>query len=184
MTVLSVNVNKVAVLRNARGGDMDLTLRPTGESGVYRGNLRIGNTRIVEAPALTELLSAISIIGLLDQMNSGGITLTDVDAEFQLDPNRLTLYRSSATGPSIGVSLDGVYDLQRSRIDLLVGLAEPLRVEWRDGPFQLYEHRQCRVETMVVVVHLPHPLLPAIAPVERSVLKPLTRGAAVTRVPV
>lgn len=36
--------------------------------------------------------------------------------------------------------------LQRARIDLLVSLIEPLRVEIRDGPFQLYEHLECRVE--------------------------------------
>ncbi len=36
--------------------------------------------------------------------------------------------------------------LQRSRIDLLVTLAEPLRVELRDGPFQLFEQLECRVE--------------------------------------
>ena len=36
--------------------------------------------------------------------------------------------------------------LHRARIDLLVELAEPLRVELRDGPFQLYEHRVCRIE--------------------------------------
>lgn len=36
--------------------------------------------------------------------------------------------------------------LRRSRVDLLVGLAEPLRVELRDGPFQLFEQRECRIE--------------------------------------
>ncbi len=36
--------------------------------------------------------------------------------------------------------------VQRARIDVLVGLLEPLRVELRDGPFQLFERRECRVE--------------------------------------
>jgi hypothetical protein len=39
--------------------------------------------------------------------------------------------------------------LQRARIDLLVTLLEPLRVELRDGPFQLYEQLECRVELEV-----------------------------------
>jgi hypothetical protein len=39
--------------------------------------------------------------------------------------------------------------LKRARIDLLVSLAEPLRVELRDGPFQLYEQLDCRVELEV-----------------------------------
>ena len=39
--------------------------------------------------------------------------------------------------------------LRRARIDLLVSLAESLRVELRDGPFQLYEQLECRVELEV-----------------------------------
>jgi hypothetical protein len=54
--------------------------------------------------------------------------------------------------------------LQRSRIDLLVGLDEPLRVELRDGPFQLFEQLGCRVE-----VELPVPR----AAVRRGAVKQL-----------
>jgi hypothetical protein len=39
--------------------------------------------------------------------------------------------------------------VQRARVDLLIGLAEPLRVEFRDGPFQLYEQLECRVELQI-----------------------------------
>ena len=67
---------------------------------------------------MTELLSALSIVGLLDQMNGGGISLSDIDAEFQLGPELLTLYRSSAVGPSIGISLDGLYNLKTDRLDM------------------------------------------------------------------
>lgn len=42
-------------------------------------------------------------------------------------------------------------NLQRARIDLLVTLLEPLRVEFRDGPFQLYEQLECRVELEIPV---------------------------------
>ena len=106
------------ILSNMRGGRLDLTLTPTGGTGIYDGRLSIKGTRIIKAPALTELLSALSIIGLLDQMNSGGITLSDVQAEFQLTPEQLTLYRSSAVGPSLGISLDGIYDLINERMSM------------------------------------------------------------------
>lgn len=39
--------------------------------------------------------------------------------------------------------------LERGRIDLLVTLVEPLRIELRDGPFQLFEQLECRVELEV-----------------------------------
>jgi hypothetical protein len=41
--------------------------------------------------------------------------------------------------------------VQRARIDVLVALLEPLRVELRAGPFQLYELRECRVELEIPV---------------------------------
>ena len=126
------------VLQNARGGRMDLTLNPTGVEGVYDGRLRVTRTRIVQAPALTEIISAISIVGLLDQMNSGGISLSEVDAEFQLTPRRLTLYRSSAVGPSLGISLDGIYDLASKQMDMQ-GVVSP--VYFLNGIGQVFSRR-------------------------------------------
>jgi hypothetical protein len=106
------------ILRNARRGAMDLTLNPTGGTGVYDGRLSITNTRMFKTDAMTDLLNAISIVGLIDQMNSGGILLSDVEAGFQLSPQALTLYYASAVGPSIGVSLDGVYGMASNRLDM------------------------------------------------------------------
>lgn len=111
-------LRNAGVFENAVGGELDLTLRPRREPGVYAGRLNVSNTRVVRAPALTELLSAISIVGLLDQVNGPGIAFNDVEAEFQLSPRSVTVIRSSATGPSLGVSLDGVYDLGSKRMDL------------------------------------------------------------------
>ncbi|MEM1386115.1 MAG: AsmA family protein [Pseudomonadota bacterium] len=106
------------ILRNARGGTLDLTLNPTGGPGRYDGRLIINRTRVIRTPALTDLLSAISIVGLVEQLNTGGITMSEVEAEFQLSPSRVTLLRSSAVGPSLGVSLDGIYDLSANRVDM------------------------------------------------------------------
>ena len=106
------------VFRNAIGGGLDLTLRPRPERGVYIGQLQVDKTRVTGAPALTELLSAISIVGLLDQVNGPGIAFNQIDADFRLSPRAVTLTRSSATGPSLGVSLDGVYDLRTKQMDM------------------------------------------------------------------
>ncbi|MDF0598161.1 hypothetical protein [Psychromarinibacter halotolerans] len=113
------------VLKTARGGRLDLTLNPTGQDGVYDGYLRVRDTRIVDAPAMTDLLSAISIVGLIDQFNTGGITFNEVDAEFRLTPSRLTLLRSSGVGPSLGLSLDGIFDLASGRLDMQ-GVVSPV----------------------------------------------------------
>jgi len=126
------------IFRAARGGPMALTLNPAGGRGVYDGVLRIEDTRIVDAPAMTELLSAISVVGLIDQLNGPGIGFTDVDADFRLDPGRLTLLRGSATGPSLGVSLDGIYDLGGRRLDMQ-GVISP--VYFLNGIGQIFTRR-------------------------------------------
>ncbi|MCF6443642.1 DUF3971 domain-containing protein [Nereida sp. MMG025] len=113
------------LLRQARGGTLDLTLQPTGAEGTYDGVLKVTNTRVFEAPALASLLNAISVIGLLDQMGSGGILFTSVDASFRLSPSNLTVFSSSATGPSIGLSMDGRYRLADGAMDMQ-GVVSPL----------------------------------------------------------
>ena len=118
-------LRNAGVFENAKGGTLDMTLRPQPQNGVYLGRMTIKNTRVVNAPALTELLSAISIIGLLEQLGSEGIFFSDVEADFQLSPQSVQLIRSSAVGPSLGVSLDGVYDLTTSRM-IMQGVMSPI----------------------------------------------------------
>lgn len=41
--------------------------------------------------------------------------------------------------------------VKRSRIDLLVTLAEPVLVPWTDGPFTLFDERQCKAQLIITV---------------------------------
>ena len=43
----------------------------------------------------------------------------------------------------------GKVDLKRSRVDVLVGLAEPILVPYQDGPFTMYSEARCLVELNV-----------------------------------
>jgi hypothetical protein len=115
------------LLRQARGGSFDLTLQPTGARGTYDGLLRVAQTRVQDAPAMAELLSAISVVGLLEQLDGQGIPFETVQANFRLTPERLTLYRSSAVGASLGISLDGVYDLGSKNMDMQ-GVLSPVYI--------------------------------------------------------
>lgn len=126
------------VFASARGGALDLMLLPLAASGTYDGRMRLRDTRIVDAPAVTEILSLMSIVGLLEQLSGPGIRFSDIEAEFRLDPARLTLLRSSATGPSLGVSLDGVYDLGARGLDLQ-GVISP--VYFLNGIGQVFTRR-------------------------------------------
>ncbi len=120
-------VKGAGVFRSAKGGTLELILASTGAPGTYDGNFTISDTRMVDAPAMAEMLSAVSVVGLLEQLNSEGILFNDVEGRFRLSPDKLTLYHASAVGASMGVSLDGYYDLNSQQVDMQ-GVLSPLYI--------------------------------------------------------
>jgi hypothetical protein len=113
------------LLRNAYGGEVQLTLIPAGAEGNYDGTL-VGNAlRIRDAPALASVLDAISVVGLLAQMSGQGLLFTDVEAQFRLTPDQVIVTQSSAVGPGLGISLDGIYSQGTRRMDFQ-GVVSPL----------------------------------------------------------
>ena len=106
------------LLRQGRGGALSMTLVPAAEAGQFDGVLKVTGTRVKDAPAMAALLNAVSVIGLLDEMSGQGIQFTEVDAQFKLAPTRVTVHDSSAVGPSIGISMQGAYDVTAGRLDM------------------------------------------------------------------
>ncbi|MFW8634306.1 AsmA-like C-terminal region-containing protein [Cribrihabitans pelagius] len=113
------------VLRHGRGGSFEMTLLPAGKPGEYEGRIEVRNARIQNAPAMAALLNAISLVGLIDEMTGQGILFTSMEARFRLAPGYLILHESSAVGPSMGLSLDGNYDLSSKRLNMR-GVISPL----------------------------------------------------------
>lgn len=107
----------MGLIRNAVGGVLELTLLPAGGDGTFDGGLAIRGVRIADAPAMAALLDAISVVGLLQQLDGQGIVFDDVDARFRLTPQQIILTESSAVGPGLGISLDGIYTLATGRMD-------------------------------------------------------------------
>ena len=112
------------ILKQARGGALSVTLLPVG-SASFDGTLNVAKTRIKDAPAIAALLNAISVVGLLEQMDGGGIHFNDVEAAFRLTPKTMVVTRASAVGPSIGLSMEGTYDVEGSVLDMR-GVVSPL----------------------------------------------------------
>ena len=119
-----VSENGGGVLRSAglietvRGGTFDLTLLPASAPGAYDGFLRMGDLRVQDAPAIAELLDAISVVGLLSQLDGQGLRFDAVDARFRLDERAITITEASAIGPGLGISVDGLYTLANKGLDL------------------------------------------------------------------
>ncbi|MGV6810649.1 MAG: YhdP family protein [Brevirhabdus sp.] len=120
-------LRSAGVFKSARGGEMDLSLNPTGISGNYEGTVRVAGLKVRDAPVLASLLSAASIVGILEQMTAEGLLFTDLQAAFRLNPDRLIVREGSAVGPSMGVSAEGVFDLVNKRMDVQ-GVISPLYV--------------------------------------------------------
>ena len=118
-------IRSTGAFSKGRGGTMELLLQPTGSSGSFDGSLSIKNINVIGANVLAELLSAISVVGLLQQLAGEGIGFSDVQARFRLSPEGIIITSSSAIGPSMGVSADGYYTFANSNIDVQ-GVVSPI----------------------------------------------------------
>lgn len=113
------------VFEKSNGGQMDLILTPRGAPGDYDGQLGIKNLRVTGAGALAELLNAISVVGLIEMMDGQGLSFGDVQAEFRLTRQALEIKSGSAIGPSMGISMAGLYTFENNRIHMQ-GVVSPL----------------------------------------------------------
>ena len=122
----------------ASGGELALVLRPEGRAGHYAGDLTVTNTRVTSASGLATLLNAVSIVGLLDQMAGPGILFSTIDARFRLTPRLLEVSEGSGVGPSLGISMAGIYDMAADRLDMQ-GVVSPVYV--LNGIGQIFTRR-------------------------------------------
>lgn len=97
----------VGILDKARGGTLDLRLSP--KSGARRsGSLDIANLTVVEAPVLTQLLSAVSVIGLVEQISAGGLFFAETTAKISIGDDGVLITEARAQGPSLGLTTRGL----------------------------------------------------------------------------
>nr|WP_196941905.1 AsmA-like C-terminal region-containing protein [Pseudooceanicola algae] len=120
-------VKSVGILPSASGGVLQIDLQPTGAAGTYDGRLAISDISVYQAPVMAEILSGLSIVGMLEQMAGEGIKFAEVDADFRLDPEQLVLRSSSAVGASMGLSLGGYYALSSQQLNMQ-GVFSPLYI--------------------------------------------------------
>ncbi|MCX7560054.1 DUF3971 domain-containing protein [Sulfitobacter sp. F26204] len=113
------------LLKQVVGGSLSLVLLPVGSGGAFDGRLEIGGVAIKDAPGIAALLNAVSVVGLVNELNGDGIYFEDVEASFRLTPNRLTLTEASAVGASMGLSMDGTYALDTGEI-AMQGVISPV----------------------------------------------------------
>jgi len=120
-------IRALGAAKAADGGTAQLNLRHLKNSPGMQGKLKIKNIRLRNMPALLELLDAISIVGLLDQLQGPGLVLNEIEADFVNLPDQIKFERASAFGPSIGISLEGYYAKATNDLNMQ-GVLSPLYV--------------------------------------------------------
>ncbi|WP_322893576.1 MULTISPECIES: AsmA-like C-terminal region-containing protein [unclassified Yoonia] len=120
--------------RTALGGALDLTLLPAGGEGTFDGTVAVRNLRVRDAPSIAALLDAISVVGLIQQLDGQGLSFDTVDAQFRLTPDQVIVTQASAVGPGLGISVDGIYTLASKQFDLQ-GVVSPFYLVNSIGSF-------------------------------------------------
>lgn len=119
-------ITAMGLLERASGGDLLVRLLPGRNGAQFEGQIEIDDLRVVGASALAELLDAISVVGLLQQLDGQGILFTSVNGDFTIWPDRIVIHQpSNATGPGLGLSMDGVYLIETGEMDFQ-GVISPL----------------------------------------------------------
>ena len=118
-------MRSAGMFSSAYGGALDLTLIPTETPGFYDGTASISNLRVRYGSVMADLLSAISIVGLLDQLSGEGIVFNTAQADFLMTPDAIEVHKGSAVGASMGVSLQGIYRSDSGQLDM-TGVVSPI----------------------------------------------------------
>ncbi|MDP4034263.1 MAG: AsmA-like C-terminal region-containing protein [Pseudorhodobacter sp.] len=113
------------IFSTAHGGALDMQLIPSGPDGHYSGRAKATDLRVSDAPALAALLNAISVVGVLDQLNGAGLVFSEAEAVFRLTPEVIEVRRGSAVGASLGVSMAGLYWIDDKRLQMQ-GVISPI----------------------------------------------------------
>ncbi len=118
---------QAGVYPSVRGGALNLVLTPRKAQNTYTGAVTMQDIRVQNANVLAELLNAISVVGLLDQLGGSGILFNNVTGNFILTPAGVDLREGVATGGSLGVSMQGIYRFEDKALDMQ-GVVSPIYV--------------------------------------------------------
>lgn len=106
------------------GGKIVIYGEPVGgrDSDDIAGTARMENFRVVNAPALAQLISAMSITGLDGALNGEGLAFEKLEGNFEWlfrpQGSLLTIKNGRTSGSSLGLSFEGKVDRADQAIDM------------------------------------------------------------------
>lgn len=110
--------------QNVRGGKLVIYAEPKGwllDRNLV-GTAEMSNFKVVEAPALARLVSALSLTGVQQTLSGEGLTFTKLEAKFDwlFRPNGslLVLKDGRTSGNALGLTFDGTFDNAADTVDV------------------------------------------------------------------
>ncbi|WP_236619896.1 YhdP family protein [Micavibrio aeruginosavorus] len=129
--VLTIDSNDAGAALKAFGYYENMvggTLRVDGQppQGLYRGKLQghalISNFRVVNAPVLARLLSAMSLPGIMELLGSDGIDFTKLEGNFVWEQryggSLMTILDGRTAGSAMGLTFQGTLDEAKQTMDI------------------------------------------------------------------
>lgn len=110
-------LRELGFVEDAHGGSIRVKGNIAAD-GSATGDFVIDNIVVKNAPVLAEILSVGTVIGAFDKFATGGISFVRVRGDFTVDENRLRILDAAASGPSIGMTMDGAIDRKSGKLDL------------------------------------------------------------------
>lgn len=112
---------------SVRGGQgkLEFTLAPEDGARPKPGALDATGLRVVGAPVFAKIFAAGSLTGLVDLMNGDGIEFKKAMARFEISKDEIRIIEARATGPSVGITAQGEFDLTGDRLISLKGAVAP-----------------------------------------------------------
>ena len=102
------------------GGALALSAEiPPPDSGrSVLGEVEVDDLTLTRAPILAQMLSLASLQGLGDTLSGQGLRFSEVESEFAFRDGRLSLRRTRASGPALGLTVEGEVALGERVLDL------------------------------------------------------------------
>jgi len=102
------------------GGTLNLkgTFRDDEEDRPLSGDLMINEFHVVNAPPLAKLLTIATLTGALELLSGQGLPFNQLHAPFVYQNEKISLNKARASGLSLGLTIDGVIELNDYEVDL------------------------------------------------------------------
>ena len=115
-------INQLGIMDSVRDGDFFVEVAETARG--LQGRFELKDIRIRTGSPLVSVLDAISVVGLLKQLDGPGIHFQTAKGNFLIADNGIELSRVNAVGASLGFTTAGIYLPASGTIDL-EGTATP-----------------------------------------------------------